>query len=184
MENKILLGGISGSLRKGSYNTMLLKLAASLLPENVEIKFISIADIPLYNGDNDLPIANERPASVEKFRAEIAGCNGLLIVTPEYNHSIPGVLKNALDWASRGKDTPLYGKPVAVMGASNGMIGTARSQIALYPLLHTLNMKYSAQPEILVGMAQNKFDENGNFNDEVGKDFIRKNLMNLIELID
>lgn len=177
------MAGISGSLRAGSYNTMLLKAAAGLAPEGMKIEIVPISEIPLYNGDYDLPIATSRPESVERFRAVLAAADGILLVTPEYNHSVPGVLKNAMDWASRGTDSPLSGKPVAMMGASSGSAGTSRAQAAWLPLFQIMNMKYSPQPEVLVSKAQDKFDGEGSLTDEVVRKIISRNLQALRETI-
>ena len=126
------LVGISGSLRKGSYNTLLLHAALQLLPNDVSMEVLSIEDIPLYNADLDLPTALQRPEVVEHFRKKLADADGLLIASPEYNYSIPGGLKNAIDWASRGEDSPLLHKPVAVIGATPGLWGTTRMQLAFH----------------------------------------------------
>jgi len=132
MSDYIQLVGLSGSLRKGSYNTMLLKAASQLLPLNVSMEIISIEDIPLYNADLDLPSAKQRPKPVEHFRKILTDADGILISSPEYNYSIPGGLKNAIDWASRGEDSPLLRKPVAVIGATTGLWGTTRMQLAFH----------------------------------------------------
>lgn len=123
MSDYIQLVGLSGSLRTGSYNTLLLKAAAQLLPTDVSMEIISIADIPLYNADLDLPAAKQRPEVVEHFRKVLADADGILISSPEYNYSVPGGLKNAIDWASRGEDSPLLRKPIAVIGGYYITIG-------------------------------------------------------------
>lgn len=131
MEQQLIhFAGISGSLRKGSYNTALLHAASQLLPAGVSMEIVPIGDIPLYNADLDLPAAAARPVSVEQLRQRLAKADGLVIVSPEYNYSIPGGLKNAIDWASRGEDSPIINKPVAVMGATPGLWGTVRMQTA------------------------------------------------------
>ena len=132
MITKIKVLGFAGSLRKGSYNRALLRAAVELAPEAMEITLFDLAMIPLYNQD----VEDEGdPEPVKAFKHAIGDADALLICTPEYNFSIPGVLKNALDWASRpAKATPLYGKPVTVMGASTGAFGTARCQMALQNL--------------------------------------------------
>jgi len=122
--------GLSGSLRKDSYNTKLLHAVTQLLPEAVTMEIVSVADIPLYNADLDIPAAKARPPASQQFRNVLSKADGLVIVSPEYNYSIPGGLKNAIDWASRGEDSPLLHKPVAVMGATPGMWGTIRMQMA------------------------------------------------------
>lgn len=183
MKKIITLAGISGSLRKDSYNTMLLRTAQGLLPEGVQMNVVSIADLPIYNGDYDLPIASERPAAVTAFREKLAKVDGLVIVSPEYNYSIPGGLKNAIDWASRGEDAPLLNKPVSIMGATIGMWGTVRMHIAFNPIFEIMNMRPVYRPEVMVAKAHEKFDESGNFTDEFAKKLIRENLESLKELI-
>ncbi len=184
MNNIITIAGISGSLRKDSYNTMLLRAAKEQLPEGMQMNIVSFADLPLYNGDYDMPIANERPAVVARFREELAKVDGLLFVSPEYNYSIPGGLKNAMDWASRGEDSPLLNKPVSLMGASMGMWGTVRMQVAFNAVFQIMNMKPVYRPEVAVAKAHEKFDENGKFTDEFAKKLIKENLQNLKVLIE
>ena len=178
----IHLAGISGSLRAGSFNTMLLHAVKELLPEGVTMNILSIADLPLYNADKDLPAVAERPASVTRFRQELEQAAGLVIVSPEYNYSIPGALKNAIDWASRGENAPLLKKPVAVMGATPGLWGTVRLQLAFLPVFQYLDMKPVFKPEVLIAQAGKKFDAEGRLTDEMAKDLIRKKLENLIAL--
>lgn len=184
MKKTATVAGISGSLRKDSYNTMLLRTAHELLPEGMQMDIVSIADLPLYNGDYDLPITNERPAVVTSFREKLAKADGLLIVSPEYNYSIPGGLKNAIDWASRGEDAPLLNKPVSLMGATMGMWGTVRMHIAFNPVFEIMNMRPVYRPEVMVAKAHEKFDENGRFTDEYAKKLIKQNLENLKKLIE
>lgn len=179
MANSIHFAGISGSLRKDSLNTRLLKNLRDLLPEDVTFEILSIADIPMYNADLDLPGAKERPVPVTMFRDKLVKAAGIVIVSPEYNYSIPGGLKNAIDWASRGEDSPLLNKPVALMGATPGMWGTARMQLAFHSVFQFLNMKPVYKPEILVAQAKDKFDEHGQLKDEKAKDLIRKKLERL-----
>ena len=183
MSTSIHLVGISGSLRKDSLNTSLLHAAKELLPEGVTLEIISIADIPFYNGDLDLPTAEERPATVQKFRDLIAAADGIVIASPEYNYSIPGGLKNAIDWASRGDDSPLKNKPVALMGASPSLWGTVRMQLAFLPVFLFLGMKVAEKPEVLVAQANKKFDENGKLTDDTTRGLITKKLVALNEII-
>lgn len=183
MENFIRFTGLSGSLRKGSLNTKLLHNVAMLLPEDVAFNIISIGDLPLYNADNDLPAAAARPASVAAFRDELAKADGLVIVSPEYNYSVPGGLKNAIDWASRGDDSPLSGKPVALMGATTSLWGTTRMQIAFLPLFQYLDMKPVFKPEVLLAAADKKFDGEGKLTDETAAGLIRKKLQALKEAV-
>lgn len=183
MADAIRFAGISGSLRKGSFNTHLLNNIPSLLPVDVTMEIISITDIPLYNADLDYPSAPDRPSAVQRFRDKLAAVHGLVIVSPEYNYSIPGGLKNAIDWASRGENSPLLRMPVAVMGATTGMWGTVRMQLAFQAVFLYLNMKPVYKPEVLVAQASQKFDDNGNLQDEMTKDLIRKKMQALKEMI-
>lgn len=162
---------------------MLLRIVQELLPGDLQMNIVSFADLPVYNGDYDLPIANERPATVTKFREELAQVDGLIIVSPEYSYSIPGGLKNAIDWASRGDDAPLLNKPVSIMGATMGVWGTVRMHIAFNPIFEIMNMRPVYRPEIMIAKAHEKFDKNGKFMDEYAKKLIRQNLDNLKELI-
>ena len=183
MSDYIQLIGMSGSLRKGSYNTMLLKAAAQLLPADVSMDIVSIEDIPLYNADLDLPAARQRPEAVEHLRKMLTDADGILISSPEYNYSIPGGLKNAIDWASRGEDSPLLRKPVAVIGATTGLWGTARMQVAFHNVFLFLDMKPVYKPEVLVAQAEKKFDNEGNLTDELAKKLIKQKLKALKEMI-
>ena len=183
MSDYIQLVGLSGSLRKGSYNTMLLNSALQLLPTDVSMEIISIEDIPLYNGDLDLPSVKHRPQPVEHFRKMLADSDGILISSPEYNYSIPGGLKNAIDWASRGEDSPLLRKPVAVIGATTGLWGTTRMQLAFHNVFLFLDMKPVYKPEVLVAQAEKKFDKDGNLIDEMAKRLIKQKLEALKEMI-
>jgi len=183
MSDHIQFVGLSGSLRKGSYNTMLLKAAAQLLPADVSMDIVSIEDIPLYNADLDLPAAKRRPETVEHFRKMLADADGILISSPEYNYSIPGGLKNAIDWASRGEDSPLLRKPVAVIGATTGLWGTTRMQLSFQNVFLFLDMKPVYKPEVLVAQAEKKFDKDGNLTDEMTKKLVKQKLEALKEMI-
>jgi chromate reductase, NAD(P)H dehydrogenase (quinone) len=183
MNKTIHLAGISGSLRKASFNTMLLKAAAKLLPDNVTIEFLSIADLPVYNGDMDIPARAARPEAVKKFREVLAGADGIVIASPEYNYSIPGGLKNAVDWGSRGDDSPLIGKHVSLMGATQGQWGTVRMQLAFLPVFNTLKMLHINKFEVFVSLAQKKFDEDGNLTDNDTRELVKKHLAVFVEII-
>jgi chromate reductase len=167
---------ICGSLRAGSYNRAALRSAIELKPPGMTIETADIASFPLYNEDVR---AQGFPPPVEKLRRQIAAADALLLVTPEYNYSIPGVLKNAIDWASRPPDQPFAGKPVAIMGAGAGMAGTARAQYDLRRCCVFLDMHPINKPEVLIGQAQTKFDAEGRFTDEVGRGLIRDLLVAL-----
>ncbi|HET9825424.1 MAG TPA: NAD(P)H-dependent oxidoreductase, partial [Chitinophagaceae bacterium] len=173
----------SGSLRKDSFNTRLLFSVQKLLPKKVTMEIASIADQPLYNADLDIPASKQRPVTVQQFREVLATADGFVFVSPEYNYSIPGGLKNAIDWASRGEDSPLLNKPVAIMGATPGMWGTVRMQTAFLPVFTFLNMKPVLKPEVLIAQAAKKFDDQGSLTDEKAKELIRKKLEALKELI-
>jgi chromate reductase len=169
------LVGISGSLRKGSYNTALLRAAAAMMPQGSELRMESISGIPLYDGD--LEEAQGIPAAVAKLKDAIAAADGLLIVTPEYNNSMPGVLKNAIDWLSRppGDIKRVFGaKPVAVTGASPGGFGTILSQNAWLPVLRTLGTQPWFEGRLMVSRAQKVFDENGALTDQAVQEQLKQ----------
>jgi chromate reductase len=168
--------GISGSLRKKSYNSMLLRAAAEAVPEETTMDLADISHLPPYNGDID---EAGRPDAVTAFRAQIGAADALVIASPEYNHSIPGGLKNAIDWASRGADQPFSGKPAAIMGATQGLGGTARMQLHLRDVLMFLNVHTLNRPEILVGQAQTKFDAEGRLTDEMTRKLLRQQMQEL-----
>ena len=168
--------GISGSLRKGSFNTAALRAAQGLAPEGMTIERAEIGDLPLYNDDVR---AAGFPPPAERLRAQIAAADAVLLVTPEYNYSISGVLKNAIDWASRPPNQPFEAKPVAIMGASPGLFGSARAQYHLRQMLIFLDAMPVNRPEVMIGQAQNKFDADGNLTDEPTREFIRKLLVAL-----
>jgi chromate reductase, NAD(P)H dehydrogenase (quinone) len=163
--------GIVGSLRKGSYNRMALAAAAKLAPAGMEIGTAELAGIPPY--DEDLRQAG-LPDAVARLRRGIAEADALLIVSPEYNFSIPGVLKNAIDWASRPPDQPFNEKPVAIMGCAPGNLGTARMQYHLRQVLVFLNAFPINKPEVMIGQAAQKFDAAGNLADAATAEFIRQ----------
>ena len=168
--------GISGSLRKGSFNTAALRAAQGLAPEGMTIEVAESGDLPLYNDDVR---AAGFPPPAERLRAQLAAADAILLVTPEYNYSISGVLKNAIDWASRPPNQPFEAKPVAIMGASPGLFGSARAQYHLRQMLIFLNAMPVNRPEVMIGQAQNKFDADGNLTDEPTREFIRKLLVSL-----
>lgn len=159
--------GIAGSLRKGSLNAALLRAAAELAPEGTEVEIASIAGIPLYDGD----LESERgvPDVVTRLKDRIADADGLLLVTPEYNSSLPGVLKNAVDWLSRpSNDIPRVfgGRPVAITGATPGMGGTRLAQSAWLPVLRTLGARAWFGRQLYVAWAAQAFDAEGRLVDE------------------
>jgi len=168
--------GICGSLRSGSYNMMALKTAIALKPPGMTVTVADISQIPLYNED----VRQQGfPPPVETLRRQIAAADVLLFACPEYNYSMSGVLKNAIDWASRPPDQPFAGKPCAVIGAAAGMAGSARAQYDLRRSCVFLDMHPLNKPEVLIGQAQTKFDADGNLLDEVAKGLLR-DLMGLL----
>jgi chromate reductase, NAD(P)H dehydrogenase (quinone) len=165
---------ISGSLRKGSYNTMALKALQLLAPSHIKIEQVHFDDIPFYNADLH---TEQLPESVVPLVKKIKAADGVIIVSPEYNYSIPGALKNAIDVVSRHPDKPFSEKAVAIMGASQGQIGTARMQYHLRQVMVFLNAYVVNKPEIMISHAQNKFDASGNLTDEL----LLKQLPQLLE---
>jgi len=177
LNKPVAILGFVGSLRKNSYNKALLRVAAEFVPKGAMLETFDLEGIPLFNQDFE----TQPPQRVKEFKAKIKAADALLIVTPEYNYSIPGVLKNAIDWASRPPaDDVFYGKPVAIMGASTGILGTARAQYHLRQSFVFLNMHPINSPEVFVTFAAQKFDENGNLKDEKTKQLIAKLLENLV----
>jgi chromate reductase len=163
--------GIAGSLRRESYNRGLLEAARGLAPASMTIEPFDLAGIPLYNGDLDTD--EQRPAEVTRLKAAVAGAGAVLIVTPEYNHSVPGVLQNAIDWVSRpGLNSPLKGKPVAIMGASTGPVGSARAQQQLKLTLMSTLALILPHPGVVVGQVKEKFDASGTLTHEPTRQFV------------
>ena len=163
--------GICGSLRKGSFNRMALRVAQELAPAGMKVDVADISAFPLYNEDVR---AQGFPPPVQTFRDQIAAADALLFVTPEYNYSMSGVLKNAIDWASRPPNQPFDGKSVAMMGASAGVLGTARAQYHLRQTCVFLNMFPVNKPEVMIPQAQNRFDAEGRLTDETAKGLIKQ----------
>ena len=168
--------GISGSLRKGSYNTAALRAAAELLPEGMTLEMADIAQFPLYN--EDIRQAGF-PPPVQKLRDQIVAADALLFVTPEYNYSMSGVLKNAIDWASRPPNQPFDGKPVGMMGVTPSLWGTTRAQYHLRQSCVYLNMLPVNKPEVLIAGAQGKFDAELRLTDKATRDLIAQLLVAL-----
>lgn len=177
MAHAVHILGFSGSLRKVSSNSGLLRAATQLLPEGMSLEVFDLSPIPLYNSDLAGP---GELVAVRAFKERIAASDGLLIVTPEYNYSVSGVLKNAIDWASRPPaDSPLKGKPLAMMGAG-GVMGTLRAQIHLRQILQFNGTLPLQKPEVYVSRAWEKFDPQGNLIDEDTKKQVRA----LLEALD
>jgi chromate reductase len=178
MNKPVRILGIAGSLRRESYNRAALRAATGLVPEGATVDIFELDSIPGFNQDEE----QNPPAKVAELKKRIREADAVLIVTPEYNYSVPGVLKNAIDWASRPYgDSAWNGKPAAIMGASIGAIGTARAQYHLRQMMVFLNMYPVNQPEVMIGNATERFDAEGNLKDEATKDFIRQLLKNLVD---
>lgn len=177
MENTIKILGIAGSLRRGSYNRAALNAAVSLAPAGSKVEAAEIGNLPLYNFD----LEQNLPAPVIELKNQIRRADAILFVTPEYNFSLPGVLKNAIDWASRPyTDNVWRDKPVAVMGASTGIMGSVRAQSHLRDIFVYLNMHPVNLPQVLIGNAAEKFDTQGNLTDEHSRQKISELLTALI----
>ena len=180
----ITIIGLSGSTRRGSFNSALLRAAASMMPDGAELRIESIAAIPLYNGDEEA--AHGIPEAVARLKDAIAAAAGLLLVTPEYNNSMPGVAKNAIDWLSRpAADIPRVfgGKPVAIAGASPGGFGTILSQNAWLPVFKTLGADLWAGGRLLVSRAGTVFDASGEITDAATRDNVRKFIAGFVDVV-
>lgn len=178
MAKQVKILGIAGSLRRESFNKSALRAATQLVPEGASIEIYDIDGFPGFNQDDE----QNPPSKVVEFKKKIREAEAILFVTPEYNYSVPGALKNAIDWASRPYgDSAWSGKPAAIMGASIGSIATARAQYHLRQMFVFLNMYAVNQPEVMIGAAHDKFDAEGNLTDETTKGLIRKLLENLVE---
>lgn len=177
MADPVTILGIAGSLRKQSYNKGALRAAQGLVPQGAKLEIFDLAGVPVYSQDEE----KNPPPRVVELKSRIRAAGAILLCTPEYNYSIPGVLKNAIDWASRPYgDSAWNGKPVAVMGASVGLFGTVRAQYHLRQCFIFLNMEAVLQPEVAIGNAQQKFDAEGNLTDEKSKELIGQLLKNLV----
>jgi chromate reductase len=178
MSKPVRILGIAGSLRRDSYNRAALRAATDLVPEGASIEVFELDGIPGFNQDEE----QNPPAKVVELKRRIREADAILFVTPEYNYSVPGVLKNAIDWASRPYgDSAWNGKPAAIMGASIGAIATARAQYHLRQMMVFLNMFPVNQPEVMIGNASERFDASGNLTDDATKNFIRQLLQSLTE---
>ncbi len=177
MNDVVKILGFAGSLRKGSYNRSLLRAAQELVPRDATLEVFDLGGIPIFNQDLE-----DQPAeTVKEFKAKIRAADAILIVTPEYNYSIPGVLKNAIDCASRPYgDNAFEHKPVAIMGASIGMAGTARAHYHLRQSFVFLSCFALNQPEVMVPFAQDKIDKDGNVADVNTREKIKELLENLV----
>lgn len=181
MERQITILAFAGSLRKDSYNKALIRAAVELAPENVVVEVFDLDGITPFNNDN----VNNPPAKVVEFKEKIRNADGLLIATPEYNYSIPGVLKNAIDWASRPfQVNPLEDKPVAIMSASTGRLGGARAQYHLRQSFIFLNVHPLNRPEVMLSNAAENVDANGKLTNEQTRVLIRQLIEALALWID
>jgi chromate reductase, NAD(P)H dehydrogenase (quinone) len=175
------LVGLAGSLRRGSFNAALLRAAADLMPSGAELSLGSIREIPLYDGDLEAEEGIPEPVSV--LKEAIAAADGLLLVTPEYNNSIPGVFKNAIDWLSRPPadiKRVFGGKPVALIGASPGNFGTILSQNAWLPVLRTLGTEFWSEGRLLVSRAPSVFDEQAALSDPKTREQLQRFLQGFV----
>ena len=178
MTAKLKILGISGSLRKTSYNTAALRAAVELCPEDAEIEIYDIAGFDSFDQDREAT----PPENVAKFKAALKAADAVIISSPEYNYSVPGFLKNAIDWASRPYgDSAWEDKPVLIMGASPGTGGTMRMQYHLRQIMVFLNMHPLNRPEVMIANCVGKFDENGKLIDETTRTFVSNALKALVE---
>lgn len=178
MSSPLTILGIAGSLRKQSFNRAALRAAQELAPSDAKIEIFELDGIPAFNQDEE---ANP-PEKVVRFKERIRAADAILIATPEYNYSVPGVLKNAIDWASRPYgDSAWEGKPVAVMGASIGSLGTGRAQYHLRQSFVFLDMYPLNRPEVMIANAASRFDQQGNLTDNDTRDRIHQLLEALVE---
>jgi chromate reductase len=176
MADPVRILGIPGSLRKASYNRAALRAAQQLVPADVTLEVFDLDGIPPFNQDEE----RQPPPRVTELKARVRAADAVLFSTAEYNYSVPGVLKNAIDWASRPfGDSAWTGKPVAVMGASVGMLGTARAQYHLRQIFVFLDMHPVNRPEVLIGGAAQRFDERGELTDETSRKLIGQLLESL-----
>jgi chromate reductase len=182
MTERLRIAGISGSLRKGSYNTALLRAIASLGTERFDLDIVTLEDVPPFNEDV------ERigwPPPVQALRDRLEPARGIVLATPEYNYSIPGVLKNAIDWLSRPeRKGPIFGKPVAIVGATPSRVGTARAQAHLRQVAFYNAMPLIPSVEILVALAGDKFDDDGQLIDGDTRDYLRDMVTRFVDWVE
>jgi chromate reductase, NAD(P)H dehydrogenase (quinone) len=175
----ITILGIVGSLRQGSYNHAALRAAQGLLPEGAALELFELHDIPLFNQDQEMAM----PPAVVELKRRIRASDAILFATPEYNYSVPGVLKNAIDWASRPFGESAWdGKPAAMMGASTGGFGTSRAQYHLRQILVGFDMPVVNQPEVMIAHAAQRFSVDGRLTDATSLELIRTLLVALLRL--
>ncbi len=178
MQKPVAVIGFAGSLRKNSYNKALLRAAVKLLPKDAKLEIFDLGGIPPFNQD----LEAQMPDKVKEFKAKIRAADAILIATPEYNYSISGVLKNAIDWASRPYgDNSFEGKPVAVMSASPGMLGGARAQYHLRQVFVSLDMHSLNIPEVIVTFADDIINKRGRVTDDKTREKIRELLESFVD---
>lgn len=178
--SEIRILGVLGSLRKDSYNRYALKVAQEMVPPDVVLHLVELHDIPPFNQDDELAL----PPAVHEFKRWVRAADAVLFATPEYNYSLPGVLKNAIDWATRPYgDNSWQGKPAAIMGASTGQLGTARAQYHLRQILVALDMPVVNRPEVMISNAAQRFDRDGLLTDEPTRQHLRQLLEALIRQV-
>jgi chromate reductase len=180
MADQVKILGIAGSLRKASYNRAALRAAQQLCPSDAKIELFELDGIPPFNQDEE----KNPPQKVIDLKSRIRAADAILIATPEYNYGLPGVLKNAIDWASRPYgDNAWSGKPVAIMSAALSMGGGVRAQYQLRQAFVFLNMDAVVQPEVAIGNAPQRYDEQGNLTDETSKKLIAQLVKNLVDKV-
>jgi len=172
---------LSGSARKGSYNTALLRACRELAPAGMAIDIYDYSDIPPYNEDVR---QQGYPDPAARFREAVRAADALVIASPEYNRSVPGMLKNAIDWASRRPDQPFHRKPIAIMGASNGALGAALANYHLRQIFVYMDARVLNGAEVMIGQAGSKFDGDGRLVDEPTREFVASHLRRLADLVE
>lgn len=181
MSKTVTLLGISGSLRKQSYNNSLLVAAKELLPAHCKLIIADLSELPCYNQDLENPL----PPSVERLKQQIKEANGVLLATPEYNYSMSGLMKNVLDWVSRPYGNNTWdGKPVALMGASMGLQGTSRAQYHMRQVFVALNIKTFNRPELMISAASDKFDGEGKLQDPKTRQKLQEFLTGFLQFLN
>jgi len=181
MSNKIRIVAFSGSLRKASYNTAAIHTAMEISAEQCEIELLDISDLPLYNEELD---GDNAPEQVLQLAQKVLAADAILFSTPEYNYSISGVLKNAIDWLSKQSPQPFAGKPAAIMSASMSFLGGARAQYHLRQIMIYLDVHFINKPEVMIASAHEKFDSKGHLTDDMTRDVIGQMITALTQLSD
>lgn len=177
MSTNTQIVAFSGSLRESSFNTAAIKAACHLLPENCSLEILDISNLPLYNQEQD---GANTPQEVIALAQKVANADAILFATPEYNYSVPGVLKNAIDWLSRQQPQPFSGKPAAMMSASMSILGGARAQYHLRQIMIYLDVHFVNKPEVMIASAHDKFNDKGELTDELTRDFIKQLIDSLL----